>query len=68
MALLLSFCFSAAFLFKLVSILVALKCIFLLCAFDYRLTTTAPTSPSLEVSMAISIGAKCSRLYQVTLS
>ncbi|KAL5477378.1 hypothetical protein EMCRGX_G024169 [Ephydatia muelleri] len=33
-----------------------------------RLTTTAPTSPSLEVSMAISIGAKCSRLYQVTLT
>ena len=33
MALLTSFCFSAAFLFELVSMLGALKCIFLLCAF-----------------------------------
>ena len=55
MALLPSFCFSAAFLFELVSMLGALKCFFCLCAFGL----SAPTSPSLEISMAISIGAKC---------
>ena len=66
MALLPSFCFSAAFRFELVSNKTvcweALKCIFLLVRILVRSkpkATTAPTSPSLEVSTAISIDAKC---------
>ena len=61
MALLPSFCFSAAFRFELVSMLGGTK-MYCSCAHLVRSktkTTTAPTSPSLEVSMAISIGAKC---------
>ena len=40
MALLPSFCFSAAFLFEMLSMLGALKCIFLLCAFDLKNDST----------------------------
>ena len=61
MALLPSFCFSAAFRFELVSMLGGTKMYFSSCAHLVRSktkTTTAPTRPSLEVSMAISIGAK----------
>ena len=60
MALLPSFCFSAAFRFELVSMLGGTKMYFSSCVHLVRSktkTTTAPTSPSLEVSMAISIGA-----------
>ena len=60
-AMLPSFCFSAAFRFELVSMLGGTKMYFSSCAHLVRSktkTTTAPTRPSLEVSMAISIGAK----------
>ena len=58
MALLPSFCFCAAFRFELVSMLGGTKMYF--SSWSKTKTTTAPTSPSLEVSMAISIaiGAK----------
>ena len=61
MALLPSFCFSAAFRFELVSMHGGTKMYFS-CAHLVRSkpkTTTAPTRPSLEVSTAISIDAKC---------